>query len=176
MKIFKRQPTEIKIIEDASTPSLQQTLLLDQKRQVIEMVHAANQHLDNKIIQLLQAAAVSISLVGILAVPGFIMQKIETMDKWLVAFSFASFCVLLVFVVSAIWPRPFVLPGHQDWEKMWYLYQVKDPDECYRQVLYDYANSINKLTEANDRKAKLLIAVTVMLLIQIGCLVATAIW
>lgn len=157
-KVETIQPVQVDIKDNRTTPSFQQSLLLQQKSQALAMLNQANDNLDNKAANLLQSAALIIALSGVISIPGFIRSDDPTF--WIkvgLAIAFLLFTGMIVLSVIAWSPEVNYIPGSLDenWNELYKQYLLVDPEASFNQVLRDYTVTIDRLKTVNMRKGRL---------------------
>ena len=151
--------------------SEQHKLVLQQRQQALNMVDNANESLDNKASKILQASII-IAIAGIIVSPQFFNLKISTAPVVLICVILVAFLLMVGFSIISVEPRKHHIPGTQDWDKLFSQYVHGDIEATFNQVLSDYIEAIDILLESNIAKAKLVRTSAVLLMLQIGVLIA----
>ena len=164
------RPVQIDINTDNTSLNIQQSLLLQQKYQALEIINQANDGLDKKAATLLQASALIVALTGVLTIPGFI--RTDNPVAWAqvgIAIAFLLFAGMIILSTIAWFPQSTYLPGSLDWDwnELYYQYLLVDSESCFNQVLRDCTITIERLKVLNSRKGVLLKVSAGLFVVQI---------
>lgn len=158
-KVEAIRPVQIDINTDNTSLNIQQSLLLQQKYQALEIINQANDSLDKKAATLLQASALIVALTGVLSIPGFI--RTDNPVAWAkvgIAVAFLLFAGMIILSAIAWFPKGYYLPGSLDWDwdELYKQYLLVDSDSSFNQVLRDCTVTIERLKVLNYHKGLLL--------------------
>jgi hypothetical protein len=167
------QPVKVDI-QEQNIRSFQQSLLLEQKYRALEMIDQANNSLDTKATQLLQASGLIVALVSVLSIPSFVTSRLTHLMEAGIAVAFLVFVLMIGLSILAWSPGKHVIPGSADWNEMYNRYILVDSERCFDQILSDCTEAIESSKSANSRKGDLLKWSASLLVVQIGGLMMIA--
>lgn len=155
----------------------QQSLVLEQRYALLEMVRDANQSLDDKANSLLQVSGLVVGIVAALSLTGLgqliggaSQIDVSGLSKF---FSFFAFLLLIGSVWSytkTVTPEPYSLPGSTDWERTLSLYVEVPKSKSFDQVLSDLFNAIDSARALNERKSYYVLCLGRLLMGQVVAL------
>lgn len=148
------EPVSIDIRSDDTNPSFQQGLLLKQKYAVLQMIDRANDGLDRKGGNFLQAGGLIAALMGVLSIPGVIDSDAVPIARIGTVVVLTFLAIMIFLSLKATSPREYYAPGSLDLEKMNAEYLNKAPDDCFTQILKDVTGTIRLIRDLNSDKTK----------------------
>lgn len=165
-------PLKVNITADPSlSPHFQ--LTLDQLYYRLTHLYQANDHLDAKLLGLLQAAALILTLTGVLKFPALIYRP-DPLPVIALAAGFLIFAAMLLLTLRAWSPADIHLPGPNDWDTVYDDYITVNIDRTINQLVQDGLNAQHRLLALNARKAARLKWAVALFAAQITGLLALA--
>jgi len=150
-------------------------LLLEQKYKILQIFDQANDSLDSKATQLLQAGGLIVALVTALSFSTFFASPGSTTSaKAGIAVACLAFVGMIGLSIAAWSPKESGAPGSLDWAQMYDRYILVDDETCYNQILSDCTEAIASSKAVNIRKGNLVKWSAFLLVLQLGGLVILA--
>jgi hypothetical protein len=171
----KLLPTlRVEIHEDYSDLSPQHRLTIEQQYFSITQIDRANEQLDAKALQLLQAAGLILVLVGALEIPKFITSDPTLWARSGIFVGFLAFAGMVYLLASTVKPGAACAPGSQDWNEIYDEYLIVKLDDSYNKVLVDCLETFDRLSDLNQGKAKSLQWAIFLFVLQVTGLLTLA--
>lgn len=181
------QTKNIEIKNDETTLTYQESLLLQQRYNLLNGLIEANKQIDSKSLSLLQASAIIIGLISVFTASDFAGMASQLVPNfssnyyiWLNLIkvissisSFLSFIIMTLFTIKSLNPRGYEMPGSSDWEIAFTDYLYESKENCFKNILYSLSISIKSLEKLNDYKADWLTVSGYLLIFQITALMIT---
>lgn len=161
------------MMETVTLPELTdaERTVLDQKRRLYDEIVQSNQKLDERADRVVQAGSIIIGLGAIANIPVNLALWSGSQLNWValsqlvaVGLSFLAFIILIPMSLYFFRPIARQVPGDSDWDKT--FDQYVNSDMYFAQTLSDLMAGIGSAKQVNDYKAKRVLWLTVLLLIQ----------
>lgn len=171
-KVEAIKPIQIDIQNDEITPNYQQGLVLRQQYHLLDTFHRANEVLDQKAMGILQVGAFLVVLSGALSIPDYFIKDPSLLAKGLLAIGFLAFMVMVGLSITALSPAEREFPGSTSWDEIQIRYILADPGQCFNQMSSDLLKATESERSINDKKAKQMKRSALLLILQVGGLLA----
>lgn len=162
---------KVHIIEDSSTPSFQEGLVLQQLQRNADKLDEANDAMDAKAMGLLQASSL---VTGLLALLDYSIAKGSWLSGLAVIVALVCLFCMVLALLEAFRPRAYDTAGVADWDDIYKLHLSVSPEACFLQIVSNLINSIKSVEKINQEKREMLYWAVVLFAVQVFCLFAVA--
>lgn len=145
--------------------------VLDQKCRLYDEIVQSNQKLDERADRVVQAGSIIIGLGTIASIPvnlalwsGVHLNWLALLQLGAMGLSFLAFIILIPMSMYFFRPIGRQVPGDSDWDKT--FDQYVNSETYFAQTLSDLMAGIQSAKQVNDYKAKRVLWLTVLLLVQ----------
>lgn len=147
----------------------QQKSLLEQRYQVLSLVHQAAGSLDTKLTTLLGIGGLISGLMGVAIArqPAGGLSEDPKVISVLLALALLTFVMMVVITVWAWSPKDYATPGAEDWDAMFDTVVNAEPDDAYNHLLSDCTEAIDQGSVVNDAKVRALRWSAALLVLQV---------